>query len=151
MKKIKSENGFSSILVQKNDIEKLKEFNIDTPESIISKYENELNSKNKQFDFIEYMDLEVISFFLSQDWILDYDSFKQLSNFELEIARKSLLVEIATLKKEMKKFSSIEEKRLIMIEIEKKKYMLETILSLKKIKRTKAKTEILLFSENKTK
>ena len=150
MIKIQNKDGISSILVQKNDIEKLREFNIIAPESIISKYENELNSGNNQADFIEYTDFEEIEFFLNQNWILDYDVFKQFSSTELEIARKSILVEIATLKKELKKFSFVEKKRLIMLEIEKKNYILDTILYLKKFKRAKNQTETDLFNISKT-
>lgn len=154
MIRITNKDGFYSILVQKCDIEKLKEFKINIPISIISKFDNEqLSTNNNQVDFIEYIEPEEIEFFLSQEWILDYDTLKYFSNIELEIAKKSLLVEIATLKKRLKHLShELEfERNLIAIELEKKKYMLETILSLKKIKRTKAKTEMLLFSENKTK
>ena len=150
MIRIQIKDGIYSILVQKNDIEKLKEFKIIAPESIISKYNNELRVKNNQIDFIEYTNLEEIEFFLNQDWIIDYDVFKHFSITELEIAKKSLLVEISTLKKRLKDLSTNLEKELITNEIEKKKYAIDTIVYLKNLKRAKSQMENELFNENKT-
>ena len=74
-----------TILVQKKDILKLIDLDINVPISILST----LKLKDGEFsldDYMEFFDLEEISFFASFNWLIDYDTYKNFSETELEIA-----------------------------------------------------------------
>lgn len=115
-----------TILVQKKDILKLIDLDINVPISILST----LKLKDGEFsldDYMEFFDLEEISFFASFNWLIDYDTYKNFSETELEIA----------ISKVQKIINELETKNVnneFSIEIEKYKYMLEDINSIKKEK-----------------
>ena len=115
-----------TILVQKKDILKLIDLDINVPISILST----LKLKDGEFsldDYMEFFDLEEISFFTSFNWLIDYDTYKNFSETELEIA----------ISKVQKIINELETKNVndeFSIEIEKYKYMLEDINSIKKEK-----------------
>lgn len=115
-----------TILVQKKDILKLIDLDINVPISILST----LKLKDGEFsldDYMEFFDLEEISFFASFNWLIDYDTYKNFSETELEIAISKVQKIINEL--EMKNVNNE-----FSIEIEKYKYMLEDINSIKKEK-----------------
>ncbi len=115
-----------TILVQKKDILKLIDLDINVPISILST----LKLKDGEFsldDYMEFFDLEEISFFTSFNWLIDYDTYKNFSETELEIAISKVQKIINEL--EMKNVNNE-----FSIEIEKYKYMLEDINSIKKEK-----------------
>ena len=115
-----------TILVQKKDILKLLDLDINVPISILST----LKLKDGEFsldDYMEFFDLEEISFFASFNWLIDYDTYKNFSETELEIAISKVQKIINEL--EMKNVNNE-----FSIEIEKYKYMLEDINSIKKEK-----------------
>ena len=115
-----------TILVQKKDILKLIDLDINVPISILST----LKLKDGEFsldDYTEFFDLEEISFFASFNWLIDYDTYKNFSETELEIAISKVQKIINEL--EMKNVNNE-----FSIEIEKYKYMLEDINSIKKEK-----------------
>lgn len=115
-----------TILVQKKDILKLIDLDINVPISILST----LKLKDGEFsldDYMEFFDLEEISFFANFNWLIDYDTYKNFSETELEIA----------ISKVQKIINELETKNVnneFSIEIEKYKYMLEDINSIKKEK-----------------
>lgn len=115
-----------TILVQKKDILKLIDLDINVPISILST----LKLKDGEFsldDYMEFFDLEEISFFASFNLLIDYDTYKNFSETELEIA----------ISKVQKIINELETKNVnneFSIEIEKYKYMLEDINSIKKEK-----------------
>ena len=115
-----------TILVQKKDILKLIDLDINVPISILST----LKLKDGEFsldDYMEFFDLEEISFFASFNWLIDYDTYKNFSETELEIA----------ISKVQKIINELETKNVnneFSIEIEKYKYMLDDINSIKKEK-----------------
>ena len=112
-----------TILVQKKDILKLIDLDINVPISILST----LKLKDGEFsldDYMEFFDLEEISFFASFNWLIDYDTYKNFSETELEIA----------ISKVQKIINELETKNVnneFSIEIEKYKYMLDDINSIK--------------------
>lgn len=115
-----------TILVQKKDILKLIDLDINVPISILST----LKLKDGEFsldDYMEFFDLEEISFFASFNWLIDYNTYKNFSETELEIAISKVQKIINEL--EMKNVNNE-----FSIEIEKYKYMLEDINSIKKEK-----------------
>ena len=115
-----------TILVQKKDILKLIDLDINVPISILST----LKLKDGEFsldDYMEFFDLEEISFFANFNWLIDYDTYKNFSETELEIA----------ISKVQKIINELETKNVnneFSIEIEKYKYMLEDINKIKKEK-----------------
>ena len=115
-----------TILVQKKDILKLIDLDINVPISILST----LKLKDGEFsldDYMEFFDLEEISFFASFNWLIDYDTYKNFSETELEIAISKVQKIINEL--EMKNVNNE-----FSIEVEKYKYMLDDINSIKKEK-----------------
>ena len=115
-----------TILVQKKDILKLIDLDINVPISILST----LKLKDGEFsldDYMEFFDLEEISFFANFNWLIDYDTYKNFSETELEIAISKVQKIINEL--EMKNVNNE-----FSIEIEKYKYMLEDINEIKKEK-----------------
>ena len=115
-----------TILVQKKDILKLIDLDINVPISILST----LKLKDGEFsldDYMEFFYLEEISFFANFNWLIDYDTYKNFSETELEIAISKVQKIINEL--EMKNVNNE-----FSIEIEKYKYMLEDINSIKKEK-----------------
>lgn len=115
-----------TILVQKKDILKLIDLDINVPISILST----LKLKDGEFsldDYMEFFDLEEISFFANFNWLIDYDTYKNFSETELEIAISKVQKIINEL--EMKNVNNE-----FSIEIEKYKYMLDDINSIKKEK-----------------
>lgn len=115
-----------TILVQKKDILKLIDLDINVPISILST----LKLKDGEFsldDYMEFFDLEEISFFANFNWLIDYDTYKNFSETELEIA----------ISKVQKIINELETKNVnneFSIEVEKYKYMLDDINSIKKEK-----------------
>jgi len=115
-----------TILVQKKDILKLIDLDINVPISILST----LKLKDGEFsldDYMEFFDLEEISFFANFNWLIDYDTYKNFSETELEIAISKVQKIINEL--EMKNVNNE-----FSIEVEKYKYMLDDINSIKKEK-----------------
>ena len=115
-----------TILVQKKDILKLIDLDINVPISILST----LKLKDGEFsldDYMEFFDLDEFSFFANFNWLIDYDTYKNFSETELEIAISKVQKIINEL--EMKNVNNE-----FSIEIEKYKYMLEDINSIKKEK-----------------
>ena len=76
---------------------------------------------------MEFFDLEEISFFANFNWLIDYDTYKNFSETELEIAISKVQKIINEL--EMKNVNNE-----FSIEVEKYKYMLDDINSIKKEK-----------------
>ena len=117
---------FYNWLIDPLDKVKLIDFDINVPISILST----LKLKDGEFsldDYMEFFDLEEISFFASFNWLIDYDTYKNFSETELEIA----------ISKVQKIINELEVKNVnneFSIEVEKYKYMLDDINSIKKEK-----------------
>lgn len=132
------ENLKYTILVQKIDIKKLVEFKIKAPDSIFYPFNSgeEKISEDNKYDFVEYDNPILIEFFLNQDWLLNYDTFRHFSHAELEIVKSSLSLEIEDLEDLMREVSEQlkESKEVFNVMINKKRYMIDSILYLERIK-----------------
>ena len=124
--------GYVFDYVNENEFKKLeralKKYNMLAYKKLFFEYYPKL--KDGEFsldDYMEFFDLEEISFFANFNWLIDYDTYKNFSETELEIAISKVQKIINEL--EMKNVNNE-----FSIEIEKYKYMLEDINSIKKEK-----------------
>ena len=77
----------NSVYVQMNDLVKLLTLSSGIPDSIMKKFytEDEITiDDNNRFDFIKFDAPEEVFFFKRQDWIIDYDNYKDLDDEKLE-------------------------------------------------------------------
>ena len=111
--------------VQKKDLAKILEFNLDLIGEIKQIYD--LYSNLNLEEYIDITSPNIISFVISSNWVVDEDIYMNFSETELEIA----------ISKVQKIINELETKNVnneFSIEIEKYKYMLEDINSIKKEK-----------------
>ena len=81
-----------AVYVQKNDIANLNSLDVHMPGSIYMKtygFSGGTINRNR-FDFIKFESDKEIEFFKAQDWIIDYDEVKDLSDDEIIKMRKDL-------------------------------------------------------------
>ncbi len=111
--------------VQKKDLAKILEFNLDLIGEIKQIYD--LYSNLNLEEYIDITSPNIISFVISSNWVVDEDIYMNFSETELEIA----------ISKVQKIINELETKNVnneFSIEIEKYKYMLDDINSIKKEK-----------------
>ena len=111
--------------VQKKDLAKILEFNLDLIGEIKQIYD--LYSNLNLEEYIDITSPNIISFVISSNWVVDEDIYMNFSETELEIAISKVQKIINEL--EMKNVNNE-----FSIEIEKYKYMLDDINSIKKEK-----------------
>lgn len=129
--------GKRSVFVQKKDIKKLIDLKITAPSSIFYPFttNQEKIDKDNEEEYIEYTDIDAMAFIVSEDFLIDYDIYNYFSEEELQLAQE-------TLEKSLKKLEYDLSRNLemgyncekLLIQIEKIKYMLDTISEFKKNK-----------------
>lgn len=138
-KSITNENGelITTLLVQKKDLEKIIEFNLDLTGEIKQIYDS--NSKLDLDEYIEITSSDIISFIMNINWIIDEATYINFSINELEIALEKVYKMILELKNELLTTANPELKKYLKIEINKYEYMLNEInklyVSQKNVKR----------------
>ena len=127
----------TTLLVQKKDLEKIIEFNLDLTGEIKQIYDS--NSKLDLDEFIEITSSDIISFIMNINWIIDEATYINFSINELEIALEKVYKMILELKNELLTTANPELKKYLKIEINKYEYMLNEInklyVSQKNVKR----------------
>lgn len=120
------------IFVQRSDIKRLVELNIPIPSSIFTKIVKELEciTEENKNSFIEFTDSDEMIFFVEQDWILDYNVYKDFSLVELDIAKRIFLEEIWSLEKELNNIPSENQelRKKISQQIQKEAMSLESLI-----------------------
>lgn len=123
-KSIVNENNELIVIlqVQKKDLAKILEFNLDLIGEIKQIYD--LYSNLNLEEYIDITSPNIISFVISSNWVVDEDIYMNFSETELEIAISKVqkIINSLEIKNSNNEFS---------IEIEKYKYMLEDINSIK--------------------
>ena len=129
-KSITNENGelITTLLVQKKDLEKIIEFNLDLTSEIKQIYDANLNLDSDEY--IEITSPDIISFIMNINWIIDEDTYNRFSISELEIAFKQILNILENIKEKYKKNENIDIKKYLELEFKKYSYMLKQIDSL---------------------
>ena len=92
--KIVTENA---VYVQKNDIFRLFHVNSTIPHTIIAKaFKNGLQTidDSSRYEFVKYKDNKDIEFFNGLDWIVDYNSVKDLSDDEITKMEQDIAQEV---------------------------------------------------------
>ena len=77
----------NSVYVQLNDLVKLLSLSDGVPDTILKKIHTEeeiIVDDNNRFEFIKFDLPEEVFFFKRQDWIIDYDNYKDLTDEKLE-------------------------------------------------------------------
>lgn len=127
----------TTLLVQKKDLEKIIEFNLDLTGEIKQIYDS--NSKLDLDEFIEITSSDIISFIMNINWIIDEATYINFSITELEIALEKVYKMILELKNELLTTANPELQKYLKIEINKYEYMLNEInklyVSQKNVKR----------------
>ena len=129
-KSIITENNelITTLLVQKKDLEKIIEFNLDLTSEIKQIYDANLNLDSDEY--IEITSPDIISFIMNINWIIDEDTYNRFSISELEIAFKQILNILENIKEKYKKNENIDIKKYLELEFKKYSYMLKQIDSL---------------------
>lgn len=132
-----------SVLVQKTDIKMLIKLGVMVPSHIFSPFltQNETITSKNQYDFVEFSEEEVIYFFQSQDWLLDYVLLSNFSEEELSIAISILEKDLSDIKEEILQVDDKDKLSSYQIEIMKINHKLEGLnyLKLNLIKKRKNK------------
>jgi len=76
-----------SVYIQINDLVKLLTLSEEVPNTILEKInidEETIINDNNRFKFIKFDNPDEVTFFRKQDWIIDYDNYKDLPDDGLE-------------------------------------------------------------------
>lgn len=84
MKIRNKENGKNVVYVQLKDLKAVIDIKKDIPIEIQTEIENKMNITLKENDFIRFEQSQIINFFDSIDWILDYKLFVNSHSYEIE-------------------------------------------------------------------
>jgi len=147
------DNKKYSIFVQKSDIKKIMEFNLFAPSALFMPFVLGLDTitEENQYDFLEYKDSEIILFLSKQNWILNYNDYCNFSVSELFILKSQTIEKMEVLKRKLKSpKKTINQKRSIMLESERYKHFLYSVLYLEKYKSGQITSEFLSNLEKKS-
>lgn len=138
-KSITNENGelITTLLVQKKDLEKIIEFNLDLTSEIKKIYD--ANASLDLDDYIEITSSNLTTFIMNINWIIDEETYINFSVTELEIAMNQIYKFILELNDNLLTTANPELQKYLKIEINKYEYMLNEInkyyVSQKNVKR----------------
>lgn len=138
-KSITNENGelITTLLVQKKDLEKIIEFNLDLTSEIKKIYD--ANASLDLDDYIEITSSDLTTFIMNINWIIDEETYINFSVTELEIAMNQIYKFILELNDNLLTTTDKEMQKYLKIEINKYEYMLSEInkyyVSQKNVKR----------------
>lgn len=138
-KSITNENGelITTLLVQKKDLEKIIEFNLDLTGEIKKIYD--ANASLDLDDYIEITSSDLTTFIMNINWIIDEETYINFSVTELEIAMNQIYKFILELNDNLLTTMDKEMQKYLKIEINKYEYMLNEInklyVSQKNVKR----------------
>ena len=141
MKIINVEKNKEKVYVQKNDLGKLFDSDIDIPASIFMKSfdKNIIIDDNNRFEYILFDKKEEIEFFKSLDWIVDYKELIKLTEEEIKNIMNEISNEIDEIADKYNSMGEIEKEDNISL------YKKCDLLTFK----LKSINEILLFKQNK--
>ena len=138
-KSITNENSelITTLLIQKKDLEKIIEFNLDLTGEIKKIYD--ANASLDLDDYIEITSSDLTTFIMNINWIIDEETYINFSLTELEIAMNQIYKFILELKNNLLTTTDKEMQKYFKIEINKYEYMLSEInkyyVSQKNVKR----------------
>ena len=138
-KSVTNENGelITTLLVQKKDLEKIIEFNLDLTSEIKKIYD--ANASLDLDDYIEITSSNLTTFIMNINWIIDEETYINFSVTELEIAMNQIYKFILELNDNLLTTTDKEMQKYLKIEINKYEYMLSEInkyyVSQKNVKR----------------
>ena len=125
------------VVIQKKDLKKIIELDLDLTGEIKQIYA--ANANLILDDYIEITSLDLKSFLIQQEWIIDEEEYDKFSLTELEIVLEKVYNMILDLKNELLTTANPELQKYLKIEINKYEYMLNEInkyyVSKKNVKR----------------
>ena len=125
------------VVIQKKDLKKIIELDLDLTGEIKQIYD--ANANLNLDDYIEITSLDLKSFLIQQEWIIDEEEYDKFSLTELEIVLEKVYNMILDLKNELLTTTNPELQKYLKIEINKYEYMLNEInkyyVSQKNVKR----------------
>lgn len=113
------------VVIQKKDLKKIIELDLDLTGEIKQIYD--ANANLNLDDYIEITSLDLKSFLIQQEWIIDEEEYDKFSLTELEIALEKVYNMILDLKNELLTTTNPELQKYLKIEINKYEYMLNEI------------------------
>lgn len=138
-KSIITENNelITTLLIQKKDLEKIIEFNLDLTGEIKKIYD--ANASLDLDDYIEITSSDLTIFIMNINWIIDEETYINFSLTELEIAMNQIYKFILELNNNLLTTTDKELQEYLKIEINENEYMLSEInkyyVSQKNVKR----------------
>lgn len=113
------------VVIQKKDLKKIIELDLDLTGEIKQIYD--ANANLNLDDYIEITSLDLKSFLIQQEWIIDEEEYDKFSLTELEIVLEKVYKKILELKNELLTTTNPELQKYLKIEINKYEYMLNEI------------------------
>ena len=113
------------VVIQKKDLKKIIELDLDLTGEIKQIYD--ANANLNLDDYIEITSLDLKSFLIQQEWIIDEEEYDKFSLTELEIVLEKVYNMILDLKNELLNTTNPELQKYLKIEINKYEYMLNEI------------------------
>ena len=113
------------VVIQKKDLKKIIELYLDLTGEIKQIYD--ANANLNLDDYIEITSLDLKSFLIQQEWIIDEEEYDKFSLTELEIVLEKVYNMILDLKNELLTTTNPELQKYLKIEINKYEYMLNEI------------------------
>lgn len=113
------------VVIQKKDLKKIIELDLDLTGEIKQIYD--ANANLNLDDYIEITSLDLKSFLIQQEWIIDEEEYDKFSLTELEIVLEKVYNMILDLKNELLNTTNPELQKYLKIEINKYEYMLSEI------------------------
>lgn len=113
------------VVIQKKDLKKIIELDLDLTGEIKQIYA--ANANLNLDDYIEITSLDLKSFLIQQEWIIDEEEYDKFSLTELEIVLEKVYNMILDLKNELLNTTNPELQKYLKVEINKYEYMLNEI------------------------
>lgn len=113
------------VVIQKKDLKKIIELDLDLTGEIKQIYA--ANANLNLDDYIEITSLDLKSFLIQQEWIIDEEAYDEFSLTELEIVLEKVYKKILELKNELLTTTNPELQKYLKVEINKYEYMLNEI------------------------
>ena len=126
-KNITNENNelIKTLLIQKKDLKKIIEFDLDLTGEIKQIYD--ANANLDLDDYIEITSSDLTTFIMNINWIIDEETYINFSLTELEIAMNQIYKFILELNNNLLTTANPELQKYLKIEINKYEYMLNEI------------------------
>ena len=142
------ENGKGKIYVQKVDIMKLVELNLNVPAKLLLPFINgkETITEDNKYDFLVYEDFDKILkyYFKSHIWIIESNRFWDFSDIEFQILKFQLVDELNSLKVELNNpLISDDVKKYLINKIGQRKHYLDSVIYFESLKNNKDELETL--------